>query len=48
MSLKFFYEAALQENEPIYVQAPENETALELEDNNEEHFIEQLHKLSKK
>ena len=48
MSLKFFYEAALQEKDPVYVHAPETETPLELGDNNEEHFIEEIHKLSRK
>ena len=31
MALKFFYQAALQETEEIYSQAPEKEVSLELE-----------------
>ena len=38
MSLKFFYEAALQEVDEIYIEAPDKEVALEQEEANPNKF----------
>ena len=48
MSLKSFYEAALEEVDTKNTQAPEKEVVLELEEDSIEKFELQLRKRSKK